>query len=129
MPLKVIGIRRSPGVPEDHESQGKPGRASQFLDHAPRREQDGEAHDEPKRQAANAHLNYECAETTLYADNWRLGAKDARDILGAEGGRADAIAVEPAVVAESTEEIPDRVMPRSGFGGRFPWHPAVRVSV
>src|SRR6266478_4585296 len=37
--------------------------------------------------------------------------KDTRDILGAEGSCADAVAVGPPLVTESAEEIPNRVIP------------------
>src|SRR6266478_4861369 len=49
--------------------------------------------------------------TTRHADDRRFCVKDTRDVLSAEGSRADAVAVRPTVVTESAEEIPQRVIP------------------
>src|SRR6266481_424571 len=109
--VKCHGKEEKSGIPKDHECQWKPGRTSQLLHDSPCREQDRKAHDEPENQAADSHLKNERSEATLHADDRRFCVKDTRDVLSAEGSRADAVAVRPTVVTESAEEIPQRVIP------------------
>jgi len=43
--------------PEDHERDGKPGRATQLFDNFPGRNRDRDAHKDPKKQSNDAHFN------------------------------------------------------------------------
>src|SRR6266446_1078691 len=109
--IECQGEQKKSGISKDNKSQLKPGLASESLYDPPRGDNDGKAHDEPKSQSHHAHLENEAAEAAFHSHGRRLGMEDTCDILSTKRQCANAISVRPALVTESAEEIPNRVIP------------------
>ena len=62
-------------------------------------------HNDPENQATDPHLDDERSESTFDPNYRRLRIENAGDVLSAECGRSDAIAVGPPFVVEGSEKI------------------------
>ena len=98
------------GEPEDHEGDGKPGRAAQLFGDPPSRNGDRGTENDPKNQSHNAHFNNQLTVTAFHGNASIGSVQDARDILNAEGSSASAVAVHPARSVEGGEEILERII-------------------
>src|SRR5208337_4472658 len=107
----LIGIREKEqgGIPKDDKADGEPDSAFEFADNFPGRDDDGESHDEPQKQANDAEFNDDRPIAALHVEACEGHVENAAYILRTQRGGANAKAVGPPRVVKGIEEILDGI--------------------